>query len=289
MKKLVNVEAVHLRSIPSLEKNDPIGMLTLGQVVDDVGDGPAGWHHICEAGGKPLDGFIVSGIRQAKYKWATIEQPTLRNPVSNAREALVAAAIEQWMKFDRGTGKENAEPYASFIGAMWQRFDRPLTGHDRHMPWSAVAISLIVHNAAKSIPAYAEFPESVGHARYIWESIRKATVHDTAATFLGTRLESAEPQIGDIVGSWRGKPFTYEKYANATKNPETPSHCDIVVGVGPRVALAIGGNVQNSVFATGYELGEDGFLTKNARIVKTHGKPDQLVGEAIVLMVNQAV
>jgi hypothetical protein len=62
-----------------------------------------------------------------------------------------------------------------------------------------------------------------------------------------------------------------------------PSHCDIVVAVGPEVAWAIGGNVQNSVFATGYQLGPDGKLLRNPRIT-ADGK---LVGEAIVLLDNR--
>lgn len=41
MKRFVNVEAVNLRSIPSTENNTPVGSLTLGQEVDDLGDAPA--------------------------------------------------------------------------------------------------------------------------------------------------------------------------------------------------------------------------------------------------------
>jgi hypothetical protein len=117
----------------------------------------------------------------------------------------------------------------------------------------------------------------------MWDAIKKNASGDLTAPFWGVRLDKAKPQAGDIIGSWREKPASYDDYLNASKDPELPSHCDIVVAVGPEVAWAIGGNVQNSVFATGYQLGPDGKLLRNPRIT-ADGK---LVGEAIVLLDNR--
>jgi hypothetical protein len=151
------------------------------------------------------------------------------------------------------------------------------------LPWSAAAISLIVRNAAKTVDGYKNFQESIGHSEYMWDSIRKAASGDLAAPFWGVTLDKAKPQVGDIIGSWRNTPFSFDRFLTAPKNPETPCHSDIVVAVGPDLVLAIGGNVKQTVYATGYQVGGNGFLTPNKRIdVK-----GELVGEAIVLMANR--
>ncbi|TXI84682.1 MAG: hypothetical protein E6Q40_09015, partial [Cupriavidus sp.] len=71
MKRFVSVEAVNLRSIPSTENNTPIGSLTLGQEVDDLGGAPAGWHHVrTKMGSLTVEGYSVDGLADSKFKWA---------------------------------------------------------------------------------------------------------------------------------------------------------------------------------------------------------------------------
>lgn len=286
MQKLVNVEAVNIRSGPTVSAETLVGQLVLGQSVDDLGDGPPGWHHLrVPLASGPVECFCVAALPNTKVRWSPPPQPTLREASSAAREALVAAAVEQWLRFDKGQGKESAEPYSAFIGEMWRAFGKRLTGRD-NVPWSAVAISQMVRNAGKTVSGYTRFPESIGHARYMWDSIRKAERGDESATFWGMRLAMTLPQVGDIIGSWRERPFSFDQYLRATRNPEMPSHTDIVVAVGPKLVLAIGGNISQSVYATGYELNAAGFLTPNFRIRKSDGK---VVGEAIVLMTNRVI
>jgi hypothetical protein len=284
MQKFVNVETVNIRSGPTVTHDTLIGPLVLGQPVEDLGDGPPDWHHLrAQVKGKPVEGFCVATLPNSKLEWTPPDQPTLRDPASAAREALVATAVEQWLRFDKGNGKEMVEPYSGFIGEMWTAFDKPHTGKT-NLPWSAVAVSLMVRHAARQFEEYKNFQESIGHAKYMWDSIKKAASGDKSAPFWGVKLPMAKPQVGDIIGSWREEPFTFDQYLNAPKNPEKPSHTDIVVAVGPEVALAIGGNLSQSVCATGYRLTPDGFLMPNQRIRKADGK---LVGEAIVLMTNR--
>ncbi|WP_447920428.1 DUF2272 domain-containing protein [Achromobacter aegrifaciens] len=283
MKRFVNVEAVNLRSTPSTAKNSPIGSLALGQEVVDLGDAPGGWHHVqTEIAGAELKGYSVDGLADSKFKWAKTKQPTLRPPATPAREALVAAAVEQWLRFDKGTGKENVEPYSGYIHEMWKALGKDLTGKDTRYPWSAVAISLMVRNAANVIPEFKAFKQSIGHAGFMWDAIRKRASQDMSAPFWGVPITEEKPEVGDIIGSWRDTPFTFDQYLAASKNPEAPSHSDIVVAVGTEVALAIGGNVSHSVFVTGYQLTVDGKIAKNQRFRK-----GELVGEAIVLMKNR--
>jgi hypothetical protein len=284
MQKLVNAQTVNLRGVPTTQGNEPLGQLSLGQTVELLDSGPPGWSKVsARIDGKDVEGFCVEGLADSRIKWTTAKQPTLRDPASPAREALVAAAVEQWLLFKKGEGKENVEPFSSMVGAMWKAFNKKLTGKNQDVPWSAVAISLMVRNAAKSVAGYKAFPESIGHSKYMWDSIRKAASGDTAAPYWGVALDKAKPQVGDIIGSWRNTPFTFQQFQSATKNPETPCHSDIVVAVGPELVLAIGGNIKNSVYATGYQVTSDGFLTPNRR-VDGSGK---VVGEGVVLMANR--
>lgn len=284
MQKFVNVQTLNFRGVPSTELNAPLGQLSLGQAVTDLADGPPGWHHItAQIGASDVTGFCVDGLADTRIKWTDKNQPTLRDPAPPEREVLVAAAVEQWLLFEKGDGKENVEPFSSFIGKMWKAFDKNLTGKDQGVPWSAAAISLMVRNAAKTVESYKKFPESIGHSRYMWDSIRKAASGDLAASFWGVTLDNAKPQVGDIIGSWRDTPFSFDRFLQATKNPETPCHSDIVVAVGPDLVLAIGGNIKNTVYATGYQVGSNGFLTPNKRI----NAKEKVVGEAIVLMSNR--
>lgn len=284
MQKFVNVRTLNFRGVPSTELNAPLGQLSLGQAVVALADSPPGWHHITtRIGSSDVTGFCVDGLADTRIKWTDKKQPTLRDPALPEREALVAAAVEQWHLFEKGEGKENVEPFSSFVGKMWKAFGKNLTGKDQGVPWSAVAISLMVRNAAKTVDGYKQFPESIGHSKYMWDSIRKAASGDLVAPFWGVTLDKAKPQVGDIIGSWRDTPFSFDRFLASTKNPETPCHSDIVVAVGPDLVLAIGGNVKDTVYATGYQALGNGFLTPNKRI-DAKGK---VVGEAIVLMSNR--
>lgn len=283
MELFVNVEAVNLRAEPSITNNVPIGSLRLGQSIVDLGGAPSGWHHVAtQIDGQTVEGYSVTALADAKFKWTDAKQPTLRAPASPAREALVAAAVEQWLEFNMGAGKETVLPYSMYIHGMWKAFGKNWTGMNTAYPWSAVAISLMVRNAAKTIPEYKAFKQSIGHSRYMWDAIRKGASQDASAPFWGVPIMDGKPQVGDIIGSWRGTPFTFDQYLAASRDPQTPSHSDIVVAVGNEVALAIGGNVRQSVFVTGYQLNSDGTLAKNQRF-----EADKQVGEAIVLMKNR--
>src|SRR6478735_5468622 len=100
MQKFVNVQTVNFRGVPSTEGNDPLAALSLGDAVVEVGDGPPGWLHIrARVGAKEVEGFCVDGLVDARIGWTDKKQPTLREPASPAREALVAAAAEQWLLF----------------------------------------------------------------------------------------------------------------------------------------------------------------------------------------------
>jgi hypothetical protein len=289
MHRFVSVPAVNLRREPRVDSDTLIGPLYLGQLVTDLGGAPDGWHHVSANvdGVGVADGFLVQSLPKSKVGWNAPDQPTLRDAVDPAREALAAAAVDQWVRFKRGAGKEGEAPYSGYINQMWKAFGKSYAKYDgkTDVPWSAVAISLMVRTAATQFPGYKQFKESIGHAKYMWDAIKANASGNTAAPFWGVRLDVAKPKVGDIIGNWRGTPRSYDDFLNATENPETPSHSDIVVCVGPQIAWAIGGNVNNSVTATGYQLSPDGFLLVNQRISPPGSH--HVVGEAIVLMDNR--
>ena len=203
-------------------------------------------------------------------------EPSLRDPVSASREALVSEAIKEWLRFEQGLGKETVDPFYKFIGEMWKAIDINLDGKDTDQPWSAAAISFMVRNAGKNASKYKKFKFGPAHAAYFHDSIVKQKSGDANAPFWGFRLHENRPVIGDIVGVWRKVPKTFE---NAEAGQAFKSHSDIIVSVKADFVLAIGGNVGDSVSITRYEKTPSGFLDD------THKGVD---GRVIIHMVNKA-
>jgi Uncharacterized protein conserved in bacteria (DUF2272) len=264
-KKFVDIEALNFRSAPVVTPSNRIGLLHLGQPVEELGpDAKDGWVKIrAEVGG----GVVKEGVVKEEID----DRPSLREPVSAARDALVAEAIKEWLRFEKGQGEEFEDPFFKFVGEMWEAIHLHLTGKDRGVPWSAAAISFMVRNAGATFPKYKNFKFAPSHSTYFHDSIVKQQSSDAAAPFWGFRRFEKSPQIGDIVGVWRETESTFE---DAKRGDSFPSHSDIIVSVGPDFVLAIGGNVRQSVNITRYEKTQSGFLVKEDRV--------------IILMVNQA-
>jgi hypothetical protein len=253
--KFVDLEALNLRSAPVVSPSTRIGILYLGQRVKEQGpDDQTGWVKIkADINGVSLDG-VVKGEIDGK--------PSLREPVSAAREALVAEAIKEWLRFEKGQGMEHHEPFFKFVGEMFQAIGLNLDGKDRDTPWSAAAISFMVRHAGKDFPKYKNFKFAAAHAKYMHDSIVKRKKGDTDAPFWGFRLHEKRPEIGDLVGKWRETPRDFD---DAEVSDAFKSHSDIIVSVSPDFVLAIGGNVDQSVNITHYEKTAAGFLAgKNA-------------------------
>lgn len=305
MKKYVNVIALNIQATPA-DSSKTLGALQLGDQVEALDTDASGRHRVrAVVNGTDLIGFVEPTLPKAKVTWPAPAVPTLREPASDAREALVAAAVAQWVRFDHGTGEESKKPFSEFIGEMWAVFKtkndrgKPLDGTDRDWPWSAVAISWIVAQAAKNDPRYQSFRGAIRHSSYMWDAIQANAKADTAAPFWGVRLSMAQPQVGDIIGNWRNSKRTYDDYLESTQPMQAEGHTDIVVAVSPQVAWAIGGNVgqprrpdpgktvpiarEQTLGITGYQLTVGGFLMENKRM-DANGV---VKGEAIVLMDNR--
>jgi hypothetical protein len=249
-KKYIDIEALNFRSAPVITPSTVLALLHLRQEVEELGpDQQAGWTRVrVNVNGAAIDGVVKSDINGVL---------SLRDPVSDSREALVAEAIREWLRFDQGQGQENLEPYYRYVGEMWQAIGEHYDGKDRDIPWSAAAISFMVRHAAASVPDYANFRYASSHAKYMHNSIVQRGHGNGSAPFWGFRLNEQRPQIGDIVCKWRETPHNYDY---AALYDDFKSHSDIIVSVRADHVLAIGGNVNQSVSITRYDKTPSGFI-----------------------------
>jgi len=249
--RIVDLEALNLRSAPDESTlANRIGILHLGQPVKEIGPASAvGWVEI--------DAEINGATKRGVVKGEIDGLPSLREPVSTAREALVAEAIKEWLRFEKGQGLEHHDPFFKFVGEMWEAIGQHLDGKDRDVPWSAATISFMVRHAGSAFPKYKNFKFAAAHARYIHDSVVQRKAGNMQAPFWGFRLHEKKPEIGDIVGRWR---VTRRDFSDAESSDDFKSHTDIIVSVRPDFVLAIGGNVRQSVNITRYAKTGAGFL-----------------------------
>jgi hypothetical protein len=239
--------ALNFRSSPEQRPDNLIGSLFLLQPVETTG--PAQGNFLpCRAtvGGQVRDGFA--------------SQKFLRPPTTPNREALLAQAHREYMRFQRGLGKEHLAPFAGFVGEMWKALgNHELDGTDTDVAWSAAAISFMVRNAG---PAYARFRFAQAHSKFTHAAIRARDQNDKKAPFWGFRLFETKPQIGDIVVRDNPNFAPAVDFDVARLQESYRSHSDIVVHIDSEknLAVAIGGNLSDSVSLALYDLGPGDFL-----------------------------
>ena len=251
MRMHVDAEALNLRSEPEISPETRLGILHLCQPVDVLGQAEApGWVRLSAE----LDGRMREGVVSARF---------LRAPTADAREALIAQAIREWLRFEKGLGREFNDPFAGFVGEMWQAIGMSLDGRDRDVPWSAAAISFMVRNAGQTFAPYRNFRFAAAHARYIHDAIVKRRADDAGAPFWGFRLHERRPELGDMVCRWRE---TERDFDDAAVSDAFKSHCDIIVRITADEVFAIGGNVSHSVSITRYDKTPSGFLADSNNV-----------------------
>lgn len=255
--KFVDLEALNLRSAPDASTlANRIGILHVGQPVKEIGPASAvGWVEI----DAEINGATKRGVVKAEIGGLL----SLREPVSPAREALVAEAIKEWLRFEKGQGLEHHDPFFKFVGEMWRAIGENLDGKDRDAFWSAAAISFMVRHAGAAFLKYKNFKFAASHSRYMHDSIVQRKANNKEAPFWGFRLHENRPEIGDIVGRWRVTPRDFD---DAAARDDFKSHTDIIVSVRPDFVLAMGGNVRQSVNITRYVKTGAGFLAPENKV-----------------------
>ena len=117
-KMYVDVEALNFRKAAVVEPGNRIAILHLGQQLETLSDADQnGWVKVRA----DVEGTAREGLVSGKF---------LRNPVAKAREALVAEAISEWLRFERGIGRETVDPFFKVCRRNVGR-DQPVAGRQR--------------------------------------------------------------------------------------------------------------------------------------------------------------
>lgn len=254
----VKADGLNLRRTPRVESGNIIAALPLAQEVE-VLDQPNQQFVEVETNleNGPVRGFVRSDF--------------LRPPVGALKEALLQEAVREWIRFDRGNGRETADPFFRFIADFWRAIGLNLDGRDTDQPWSAAYISFIVRRAE-----YTGFRFSAAHARYILDARQRRESNDTDAPFWLFRLGEHRPQLGDLVCLRRQPGITFNNLpADGFK-----SHCDVVVEIRDSNIRTLGGNVRNSVSLSSFSLDQNGFLREQGTlfgIMRNNTDPGSLI------------
>jgi hypothetical protein len=237
-KMFTTTDGLNLRSSGEIVPDNVILSMPLAQEVT-VLNAPAGerfWEVETRHNGQTRRGFASSRF--------------LREPLSEAREKLLGAAVKEWIFFKRGDGIENDSPFDNRVGDFWHSIGINLDGDDRTQPWSAAFISFVMRESG-----YTDFRFSDSHDKYIIDAKRKRLSGSADAPFWLFRLDEHKPKIGDLVCMWRLRRRTFDDL------PEDFSrHTDVVVEVDAHTITTIGGNVSHSVSEKKFNLKSDGTL-----------------------------
>lgn len=250
--RFVTTEGLRLRQSPN---GVIVRDMTLGEKVTDLGAS-------VEPGWRKVRVGLEEGVVFGKY---------LREPLRAEVEALLRAALDEWLRFDKGQADERGDPYYKYVRQMWAAIGEPYDGRSRYangeeVPWSAAFISWVVRKAG---PAYANFKFAAGHSVFVNNAIKARLTERLDKPFWGYRINEQKPEIGDIIQ--RNRAFGTFTYSYAENHAEYISHSDIVVEVTADVARVLGGNVDDTVTLSSdlqeYRLDSDGYLEPGQRVI----------------------
>jgi hypothetical protein len=239
----VKSETLNLRKTAEIKDGNILASLPLAQTVEVITSNPTDrfWQVKTVLNGASLQGFVSAAF--------------LRKPVSKAKEALISAAVTEWLRFDRGNKLEFEDPYYKYVGEYWSKINLKFNGLNRDQPWSAAFISFAARTAG-----YNDFKFAPAHSTYVYDAVDKRKANLTTAPFWGFEVNEHKPQLGDLVCRSRDG-VVIDSMATLPKGGFI-SHCDIVVEIRDSEVRTLGGNVNQSVSITPYALDNNGFLKK---------------------------
>jgi hypothetical protein len=229
----VKTDSLNLRSSAEITDNNIIRTLTLAQTVEVIQNNPA-------------DRFWP-------IKAVDSLPAFLRPLVSIGKEDLISAAVKQWLRFDRGNKSETDNPQVVIVGEYWSALGLSLDGNNTDMPWSAAFISFVAKAAG-----YNRFKFDPAHSTYVHDAVDKRKANDTSAPFWGFNVREHKPQLGDLV--CRSRANSQISSMDSLPAGGFKSHCDIIVEIRDTEVRTLGGNVNDSVSITTYQLDGNGFL-----------------------------
>jgi hypothetical protein len=182
--------------------------------------------------------FIYSGLSLLAY--SIIKKFTMKD--TSFKKKLIDLANIEYNKWNNPTKiKEGNSKTIKDLRNYW-RIGANVNGTDSYYinnAWSASFISWLMRTAG----AGTDFKYSSLHSIYIRDAIKNRKLNNSNP-FKGYKPNEVDLNIGDLVCRPRQAGVNYDTDTNYM------SHCDLITEVTNDTAVAIGGNVSNSVSKT---------------------------------------
>lgn len=177
------------------------------------------------------------------------------------KNKVAQLAKDELKAWSNGTTKEGNAITLQRLRDYWKQGAKVNASDSYYInnAWSGAFISYIMRKAG----AGDQFPYNALHANYINKA--KENRKNKIKTFQAFRKNEVPVNVGDLICYPRTTGITYES------NGTYFAHCDIVTDVTPGKAIAIGGNVSDSVKKSAYTLDSNDRVTteKVHVIIKT--------------------
>jgi hypothetical protein len=175
-----------------------------------------------------------------------------KSPFRRRSVRIAKQELEKWNK-----RKETSKDVYPYLNEYWKSIGWNENQWSTSTSWSSAFISYVMKKAKATKE---DFNFASTHAKYIKKAIENRK-NKTRRGFKGYRLNEKKVEIGDLVCYARQSGVGYDTTSDYL------SHCDIVVAIDGDNALAIGGNVSNSVTESKIPL-VDGYVKEgNKRFV----------------------
>jgi hypothetical protein len=183
---------------------------------------------------------------------------TRKKSFKNKAAQLASEELKAW---NNGSTKEGNSSTLQRLRDYWKQGAKVNASDSYYInnAWSGAFISYIMRKAG----AGDQFPYNALHANYINKA--KQNRKNNIKSFQAFRKTEVPVTVGDLICYPRQEGITYES------NGTYFAHCDIVTEVTPGKAIAIGGNVSDSVKKSAYNLDSNNKVTtdKVHVIIKT--------------------
>lgn len=182
--------------------------------------------------------FIFSGLGLLTY--SIIKKITMKK--TNFKEKLINLANIEWAKWNTPTKiKEGNIKTIKELRDYW-RIGANVNSTDSYYintPWSASFISFLMRTSG----AENDFKYSSSHSVYIRDAVKNRKLNNNNP-FKAYKPNEVTVKVGDLVCKPRQTGVTYDT------NTGYLAHCDLITEISNDTAIAIGGNVSNSVTKT---------------------------------------
>lgn len=249
----IHAAVANLRPVPNTNLA-PLTQLPAGHPVEPLG-ALQGDFRPCRA---IIDGFSLDGF---------VHKTLLRDEINPMVDRLIETVGREFKFFKFGEQFEQHPLSQERIKSYWHSFQA--TAPPVSEPWSAAFISFCVKKANLEL----SFKFAGRHTTYLSDSKTAKVNADSSRAYWAFKLSEKVVQVGDLVGAFR----TGGTCGTATKTYDSLpgdfcAHCDVVVAIHGDRALAIGGNVGNTVTFKEIPLTPNGRVKAGNKRITTMGR-----------------